>query len=397
MPFSAIICASQAASDSPDMFRATLHFADQALIEYQVRQVTEAGASEVMVVVGAVTQPLSRAVDRLTADGIRVTLVRDMVTLLREAPREGDFLLVADGAVVPQRFYRTLAASKDVSLLVVEDGATTAGFERIGPGQRWAGIARISADVLFGTLDMIGDWDLESTLVRAAMQNNATTVPVPVEEANEGRLAIIRSQAEATLVTQALLGIGTDNASVPGDAGAERYVVGPLAARLAPMLLRSQVPAVQVGVAAIAIAAIGTMTILLHWPMMGLLTLFLALVVGGTAIRLTLLARRASADRWIWIVPQAVSILGIALAARQVGQGALGLYLAGLVAIATLALRIGRLPNVRPWAIVTPGSAILLLVASAIAGYLDFGYQLAVGVAIASLGDALIGRRRQKN
>ncbi|WP_070153459.1 hypothetical protein [Sphingobium phenoxybenzoativorans] len=388
MSFSAIICASQAASDSLGVLRANLHFAGNSLLEYQVRQAAEAGADQVMILVGAVTQSLSRAIDSLTADGISVSIVRDMVSLLREAPRDRDMLLVADGAIVPQRFYGAVAAQPGNVLLVTEDSATTARFERIDAGQRWAGLARVSPDVLFGTLDMIGDWDLELTLVRAVVQAGSQRIAVPAEDVMEARLALVGSQAEADLVSRALL---AGKRAPAGEAGAERMLIAPLAARIAPEFLRSQVPAAQVRAGAIAVALIGIVATLLAWPMIALLLFLAAILLSLTVDRLVQLARRGGLEGWMGVMPHLIVLAGIALLGSEADRTMEGLYLAGLLAILMLGLRSGRFPGARKWAILTPGSALLILLVTTGGGYFHFGLTLAIACAILSLGLAVLG------
>ncbi|CAN5313196.1 hypothetical protein BH10PSE12_BH10PSE12_00510 [soil metagenome] len=389
MSFSAIICASRPASDSPAILRANLRFAGQTLLEYQVRQAAEAGADQVMILVGTVTQSLSQAVDRLTADGIKVAIVRDMVSLLREAPRDQDMLVVADGVVVPQRHYAAMGAETGSALLVVEDGAATANFERVDSGQRWAGLARVTPDVLFGTLDMIGDWDLELTLMRAVVQAGAHRLVVPHDDVLEARLALIHRQAEADLVAEALL---MRPAGPDGDAGAERYLLEPLAAHFAPMLLRSQVPAGQVRAGALASASIGLVAALLASPVIALLLFLVALVLTLTVDRLVRLARRGGEDGWTVLLPQAIVIVGMGLIGHEAGRSMEGLYLVGLLAILTIGQHRGRFGIARKWAMFTPGSAALLLLTTTVGGYFGFGLSLAVLCAILSLGGAIIGR-----
>jgi len=167
MGFAAILSASRASADSSGGLRACLHFAGQTLVEYQARQAVRAGADRIFIMVSVITPALSQAVDRLSADGIAVALVRDMVSMVRDAPRDVDALLMADGAIVSQAHVDSLGAAEGDTLLVADDSRASAPLERIDAGQRWAGLARISPALLFGTLDMIGDWDLALTLVRA--------------------------------------------------------------------------------------------------------------------------------------------------------------------------------------------------------------------------------------
>lgn len=394
MSFSAIICASQPATDSAGVLRANLNFAGQTLLEYQVRQAAEAGASRVMILIGAVTQPLSRAIDRLTADGIIVNIVRDMVSLLREAPREQDMLVVADGLVAPQRFYNAIAEREGGVLLAIDDSAATANFERIDSSQRWAGLARVAPAVLFGTLDMIGDWDLELTLMRAAVQAGADRILIGQDEVLEARLALIDRQAGADLVAQALL---IRRAGPVDEAGAERYIFGPVASRIAPALLRSQAPVAQVRLAAVAVAAMGVVAALLDSPVMGLVLFGVAIILALTVDRLVRLARRGGMEGWIGLAPQWLVLVGIALLGRSEGGGVEGLYLAALLGILLIGLRRRRLASAPAWARFTPGTAVLLLFLTTAGGYFMFGLRASVICAILSLGAAVIAPNSKEN
>src|SRR3546814_15728420 len=75
-----------------------------------------------------------------------------------------------------------MAAHQGDALLVTDDSRASAPFERIDAGQRWAGLVRVSPDLLFNTLDMIGDRDLALTLVRGAVQAGARRIPAPQED-----------------------------------------------------------------------------------------------------------------------------------------------------------------------------------------------------------------------
>jgi hypothetical protein len=220
---------------------------------------------------------------------------------------------------------------------------------------------------------------------------------VAPDDVLEARLALVKRQAEADVVAQALLTGRPDTPGDMGDAGAERYVFGPLAARLAPALLRSQVPAGQIRLGAAVVGAIGVVAVLLDWPVFGMLLFIGAILLSLTAGRLVRLARRDRVEGWGSILPQALVLLGIALIGSEVGKGLDGLYLAGLVAILLIGLARGRFGRVRSWAMLTPGSAVLLLLATTIGGYLAFGLKLAVLCAILSLGVAVIGPETKEN
>lgn len=386
MTFAAILSAIRPSSDSPAMLRGALHFAGQTLVEYQARQAARAGADRIMILVSVITPALSQAVDRLSGDGIAVALIRDMVSMVRDAPRDLDMLMVADGAVVAQAHFEAIAQIEGNVLLVSDDSRASAPFERIDAGQRWAGLARVTPALLFDTLDMIGEWDLALTLVRAAVQNGGHRITVSQDELLEGRVALVESQQQADLVAQAITSCNPPGGRSRG--GIEHYLIGPLARLVSPPLMRMQVPALQLRMASMAVGAIALLPIELQWPGSGLCLLLLALMLGEVADRLDELALRQPPMGWMGFVAPLFVLAGIMLAGGTMGA----FHLALLLAVTQIADRWGRAGQRPRWMVFTPGSALVLLGIANLFGRLAPGLDIATIAAIASLG-AMILRR----
>ncbi|WP_420143239.1 hypothetical protein [Sphingobium sp.] len=384
MSFAAILGASRASGDSPAGLRASLYFAGQSLIEYQARQAAQAGADRIMILVSVITPALSQAVDRLSADGIAVALIRDMVSMVRDAPRDSDVLLVADGAILAQAHFDEIGQANGNVMLVTDDSRASAPFERIDAGQRWAGLARISPDLLFGTLDMIGDWDLALTLVRTAVQKGARRITVPHDDLLEGRVALVESQAHADLVARAVTAAGAGQGHSRG--GIEHYLLAPLARIVSPSLMRMQVPALQVRIAAIALGAVAMVPIELLWPLTGFCLLIAALFLSEISDRLANLALRPPPTGWLALGAPIMALVGMVLA----GGTTLAADLALMLGIIMLADRWRRTGNARPWMIFTPGTALLLLILSGLGGMMTGGFRVAMLLSIASVATILL-------
>lgn len=387
MGFAAILSASRSSADTGSGLRASLHFAGQTLVEYQARQVARAGADRILILVSVITPALSQAVDRLSADGIPVALTRDMVSIVRDAPRDSDILMVADGAIIAQPHVEAIAAAQGNALLVTDDSRASAPFERIDAGQRWAGLARITPDLLFGTLDMIGDWDLALTLVRAAVQKGARRTTVPQDDLMDGRVALVDSQQQADLVAQAVMTNGASTTRIRG--GIEHYVLARLARMVAPALMRMQVPALQVRVASIALAAIALVPVQLEWVATGFCVALLALLMSEVADRLDHLALRTSSDGWLAFATPSLALLAVALA----GANAEAVHLALLLAILMVADRWRRTGGAYPWMILTPASALVLLIVATIFDAFPAGLEVATLGAIMSIAAIMLRYR----
>jgi len=241
--------------------------------------------------------------------------------------------------------------------------------------------------LMFDTLDMIGDWDLSLTLVRAAVQKGARRITAPQDDLLEGRVAIVDSQQQADLVAQAVTAAGV--ARTPTRGGIEHYVLAPLARMASAPLMRMQVPAFQVRVSAIALAAVALVPIELLWPLTGFCMLLIALLLAELADRLDAMALRPPPAGALAFATPIRALVGIVLA----GRSPLAVDLALLLAIILVADRQGRSGEARPWMIFTPASALLLMVATGLFGVLAQGLRVAMLLAIASIG-AIILRRR---
>jgi hypothetical protein len=94
-----------------------------------------------------------------------------------------DVILLADGIAPDINDVSRLGdrdgadGNEGAVVLTVPDDETHGAFERIDASHRWAGLARLPAGLIGATAAMIGDWDLQSTLLRRAVQSGARLVP----------------------------------------------------------------------------------------------------------------------------------------------------------------------------------------------------------------------------
>ncbi|MGD9810589.1 MAG: hypothetical protein AB7U35_04530 [Sphingobium sp.] len=387
MSLAAILSATAVCSDRPELGRAQLVFAAQTLVEYQARQAMQAGAAQIFIMVEAVTPALSRLVDRLGGDGAQIHLVRDMAGLVRQLPRESDVLLFADGMIVDQSYVLELAREEGNALLVAADEAMTSKLERVDSTHRWAGVARITPKTLFNTLDLIGDWDLVLTLLRAVVQNDPRRVPVAAQDISEGRIALIDNQATADLVGGALAG-AVDRSQA--GAGAERYLLRPVARFAAARLMRMQIAPANIRWAAAGVSALGLVAVTTGWNIMATVMFLIGLFAGLVARQVAGLGQQGEGSNLLELVPAASAAIGLAWLGRYGGASMAGLHLGLIVMTTELAVRKGKAWMLPPWVPVTPGSGLLILLAGLLAGRLYLAIAVASIAAIAALAAMLL-------
>src|SRR6476660_3964844 len=176
MAIGALIGAYQ--EDDSGGLRALLPLAGRTLIEYQVRCASAAGAAPVIVMVERVPQALQDAFERLRLDGVGVFPVGDVTEAVSRFEVGSSILLIGDGVAPPVDLVTRLVEEPERAVGTVPDDEKHAAFERIDAETRWAGVAVVDAHLLGSTAAMLGDWDLQSTLLRRTIQEGALRIPV---------------------------------------------------------------------------------------------------------------------------------------------------------------------------------------------------------------------------
>jgi hypothetical protein len=176
MALGALISAN--VEDDSGGLRALLPLAGRSLLEYQVRCASAAGAAPILVLVERVPQALQDAFERLRLEGIGVFPVGDVHEAVSRFEAGSTILLIGDGIAPPAALVEQLAEEPESTVAIVPDDESHMQFERIDAQSRWAGVSIIAGDLLASTARMLGDWDLQSTLLRRAIQEGAARVPV---------------------------------------------------------------------------------------------------------------------------------------------------------------------------------------------------------------------------
>ena len=163
--------------DDSGLLHALLPLAGRTLVEYQVRCAAAAGAAPVVVLVERVPQALQDAFERLRLDGLGVFPVTDVNEAISRFEAGSMILLIGDGIAPPAELVASIADQPEAAVATVPDDDSHAIFERIDGESRWAGVALIDAKLLGSTAAILGDWDLQSTLLRRALQEGALRLP----------------------------------------------------------------------------------------------------------------------------------------------------------------------------------------------------------------------------
>ena len=288
MAIGALIGAYQ--EDDRGSLRSLFPLAGRTLIEYQVRCAVAAGAAPVVVVVERVPQGLQDAFERLRLDGIGVFPVSDVNDAVSRFEAGSLILLIGDGIAAPVGLVTELAQEPEPAVATVPDDEEHEVFERIDGATRWAGVAVVDAPLLGSTAAMLGDWDLQSTLLRRAVQEGARRVPA----SDIGGEPLLVESADQLADFQRHL---VHSSRGPRDDWFSRYLLPPVEDFATEQLMETAVRPTWLIFAALALTIGGAICFTRGWLGAGLVLLLLSTPLDLVAARLATLRLRPFAQR----------------------------------------------------------------------------------------------------
>ena len=320
MALGALIGAYQ--EDDSGGLRALLPLAGRTLVEYQARCAAAAGAAPIVVLVERIPTSLNDAFERLRGEGIPILPVSDAAEGASRFEPGSLILLVGDGVAPPAEMLAQLALDGEPAVATVPDDATHQQFERIDAASRWAGVAIVEGRIFSSTAAILGDWDLQSTLLRRTLQDGAPLIPIR-DGAGEPLLA---ESAEDLADFERRLFVASRG--VRRD-WASRYVLPLIEEVATDRLMQTKVPPRSLIYAALAATLAAAAMLLLGWLWPAVLLLMLSApldLIGRrlAVLRLKPLPARFAARALLWPAAGAALLaLGWMLWRSGEGWGAL--------------------------------------------------------------------------
>jgi hypothetical protein len=360
----ALIAAYHEAEEPGAGLRATLPLAGRTLLERQVRLAAAAGAEPVIVAVERVPPELLAVLDRLRGEGIKLIVARNASEAADSVHPDDRLLLVADGLVAGESHIDRLLGLEGHSILTVPDVRVDDRYERIDAYSRWAGLAVIDGEMLRRTAAMLRDWDLQSTLLRRAVQSGARQIAVRGEPADDQ--LVVAERSEDLIELQARI---FEGASGHRRDWVSRYLLGPIEQAATRALMPTSVTTNAISLAAALLSSLAALAFGWDWLWLGLVLLLAATPLDGICERLAALRLQdgEGPSWWSYVLPALSAAALLALAYTLAGTRGLGW---GCVALAAatiafiVALRVeadGREIAGRIWLAERKGMAWLLL------------------------------------
>ncbi|HET9427038.1 MAG TPA: hypothetical protein VFO69_01630 [Allosphingosinicella sp.] len=323
----AALIAAYHESGEPGALRATLPLAGRTLVERQARLAASAGANPIVIIVERVPPALGSALDRLRRDRLPVVVARSAEEAAEAVDPFDRLLLVADGAVADTEQLRSLANAEGETVLTVPDGSYGEIYERIDGTTRWAGLAAVSGALLRDTAGMLRDWDLQSTLLRRALQSGARHVPA------EGPIAILDRHSDLAELERRILA-----GASPAGAGWAGRILAPLERAMTALAIASPAGPQLIGLAAAFLTGLAAAAFLYGWFWTGLFKLLLATPLEGAALRLAKLRMQDDVRHswWAYLLPFFSGAALVAIAYALAGTHGWGMILLAFVTLTFL-------------------------------------------------------------
>jgi hypothetical protein len=172
----------------------------------------------------------------------------------------------------------------------VPDDEVHEEFERIDAESRWAGVALVDSRLLGSTAAMLGDWDLQSTLLRRTIQEGARRVPLDGEA---GEPLLVHKAEQLRNFEQHMIassrGSRTDWVS--------RFILPPIEEVATRQLLDTAIRPSWLLLAAIGLTLAGAICFSRGWLGAGLVLLVLSTPLDLIASRLAIVRMRPLSTR----------------------------------------------------------------------------------------------------
>ncbi|MFC3713901.1 hypothetical protein ACFOMD_15095 [Sphingoaurantiacus capsulatus] len=268
---------------------AAIDVAGLTVLERQVVLSRRLGAEKIFVIAERMPPGLAAALDRV---GDSVKILRDPA-LLGEAVADDDLVLsLQEGLVAEVAPATALLGEAPAPLLAVTEGEPAyQAAERLDSLSFWAGFAVYPAEQVKEVAADIGEWDLQSTLLRTAASSDSPRLTLHVEPA-EWRF--VGEAASATALSDQLL-----SETRPRRFGwPSRFLFAGLEPRLVRLMLPTRLTGRMVTAGAVTLGLLGVLLFAFGWPGPALLLAILSPQLADAGVQLARL-RLEPTEKWI--------------------------------------------------------------------------------------------------
>lgn len=234
----ALLAACRETDDEVPRLCASMPVGGRSLLEYQAYLARDHGAVGTVVYAERVSTELRQAIERLQQAGFRVKLAQSVMEMIDHIHPTDRLLVIADGVVVSGDIISRLVDYPGEVIGTLGDLPANAGFERLDAHARWAGVALVDGSRMAAIRSMPEDWDVQSTLLRSAVQIGTSQLGVDdlIAVKGGGLLHQVEDEAGLAEIDQRLM---NRQHAAPGKGDwIERNIYAPLGRLIGANVLR---------------------------------------------------------------------------------------------------------------------------------------------------------------
>jgi hypothetical protein len=158
----------------------------------QIDLAKRCGAAHILCLVETVPQGVEKIADYAASLGLKWTLVRAIADISVHILADDELLLVADGLFLTSDKAAALTAERGPYVVTFVPGdqekALVSNFERMDINHIWAGVALLRGSDLFDIRSFPDDWNIQSALLRIAVQKQYRRIVWPVRDMETGNV-----------------------------------------------------------------------------------------------------------------------------------------------------------------------------------------------------------------
>ncbi len=166
-------------------------FAGQTIIEHQIGQLATAGIGHFLIFVEAIPGAIIDLPEKAKKLGIELSFVRSFNELAAQFGEKKKLFVLAQSTLLENEFLHGYLQEGQVGILTIDARKENQAYETIDLHRKWAGVSIYDASLLQNVEEIPSDWDMQSALLRRAVQAGVSMLELPQAVIAENKIGLI--------------------------------------------------------------------------------------------------------------------------------------------------------------------------------------------------------------
>ncbi len=252
----AVLSLIEAAGAEPGALRGYLPIGGRSILRHQIGFALSLGCKRIVVMAEGISGELVALQHVSEAGGAQFHVIATARALVPLLQPEDDVFVLGDGLLAMPEVLREMLETGPVLLTLPVETGLPLGFERIDINNAFAAAMRFPGRVAAALADLPPEWNVQSALVRLAVQARINHRAVPASLLDDGRWSVVRNEDEAQLAERRWLRLHTSVAGQRVGSPGEMLAMT-MVRRFGPAMLHAGTRPALIGLAAGLIGLLG--------------------------------------------------------------------------------------------------------------------------------------------